>query len=244
MRKRLFFDIETSYLIVKSFYIGKRVFLDYKSIIKESKIICICYKWEHEKKVNFLAWDKKQDDKRMIATFMKVANQADEIVAHNGDKFDLTWIRTRCIKHKIPMFPQYTTIDTLKAARSKFRFPSNKLDFIGGYLDIGNKIKVDGSLWDRVILNNCQKSLAKMVNYCKMDVRLLERVYDAIKNHLKPVTHFGKDRPDCPECGSKRMTINKRITRAAGNKVVQLKCGDCGKIHTVPENKLPCTKRA
>lgn len=236
-RRRLFFDIETSYLIVKSFYLGRKVHLDYKSVIKESKIICICYKWEGEREVSYLTWDKAQDDKKMIQAFIKVANSADEIVAHNGDRFDIAWIRTRCIKHGIEMFPSYVTTDTLKAARSKFRFPSNKLDFIGGYLEIGNKIKVDLSLWDNIILNKCAKSLAKMVSYCKMDVRLLERVYLAMKNHLPAKTHPGNSPVECPECGSGATKISKPRISAAGVKKIQFQCNDCGKYHTISEKE-------
>jgi DNA polymerase elongation subunit (family B) len=46
-----------------------------------------------------LTWDKKQSDKAMIKAFLKVMAQADEIVAHNGDKFDLKWLRTRALLH-------------------------------------------------------------------------------------------------------------------------------------------------
>lgn len=236
-RRRLFFDIETSYLIVKSFYLGRKVNLDYKSVIKESKIICICYKWEKDKKVSFLTWDKNQDDKKMIQAFIKIANEADEIIAHNGDRFDLPWLRTRCIRHGIEMFPTYVTTDTLKAARSKFRFPSNKLDYIGGYLEIGNKIKVDLGLWDNIILNKCPKSLAKMVSYCKMDVKLLERVYLAMKNHLPSKTRVSKEARNCPECGSNATKISKTRMAASGNMKVQLQCNGCGKYHTVTEKQ-------
>jgi hypothetical protein len=63
--------------------------------------------------------------KKMLIEFIKVLNTADETIGHNGDKFDLAWVRTRCLFHGIDMFPSYTTIDTLKVARSKFKFNSN-----------------------------------------------------------------------------------------------------------------------
>lgn len=239
--KRLFFDIETSYMLVKTHYIGRKVFLDHRSIVRPAKIICICWKWEHKKKIESLTWDSKQDDKRMIEKFIKIANSADEIVAQNGDRFDLPWIRTRCIYHRIPMFPDYTTIDTLKASRSKFRFASNRLDFVGGYLGIGNKEKAGEELWDKITLENCQVSLKKMVRYCKRDVILLDGVFKIMNPYLVSKTHYGvmigKDKRSCPECGSDN--VRKMVNRvsAAGVKKSQYQCQGCGKYHTITENR-------
>ena len=133
-RRRLFFDIETSYCIGKFWRPGSKVFISSDNIIKHASIICICYKWEGEKEIYSLDWGlNKQDDKSQLVKFIKVANQADEIVGHNGDKFDLPWVRTRCLLHKIEVFPKYKTIDTLKISRSKFRFPDNKLNTSAKY---------------------------------------------------------------------------------------------------------------
>src|SRR5688572_1670103 len=98
-RKRLFFDIETSYNIVSTWRAGYKIDIPYQSILKERQIICICYGWEGEKKIYSLKWGK--DDKKMLQQFIKVASKADEIVGHNIDRFDTPWIKTRCLKHKI-----------------------------------------------------------------------------------------------------------------------------------------------
>jgi DNA polymerase elongation subunit (family B) len=176
-RKRLYFDIETSPNIGLFWQAGYKQKIDYSNIIKERGIICICYKWEDEKEVHSLHWDKKQCDKKLLQEFIKVANQADELVGHNGDKFDLPWIRTRCLYHRVDLFPKYVTIDTLKLSRRQFRFNSNRLDYIASYLGIGKKIKTDFNLWKDIVLNKCDKSMKKMIDYCKQDVKLLgERV--------------------------------------------------------------------
>ena len=126
MRKRLFFDIETSPNIVCSWSIGYKISLSADNIIRERGIICIGYKWAGEREVKCLTWDKNQCEKKMLLEFMKVMNDADEIIAHNGDRFDITWIRTMCLKHGIRMPPTYQSIDTLKKCRSLFRFNSNR----------------------------------------------------------------------------------------------------------------------
>lgn len=235
-RRRLFFDIETSPNIGLFWEAGYKKNIDYSNIIKERAIICICYKWEDESEVSYLTWDRKQCDKKMIQEFVKVADMANELVGHNGDKFDLAWIRTRCLYHGIPMFPNYTTIDTLKISRSKFRFNSNRLNYIADFLGIGNKIKTEFGMWKDIVLKNDKKAMDKMVKYCQMDVKLLERVFKRLNPHIEAKTHygvvFGTDRKDCPECGSDDLNIKGYRITASGIKKVQYQCQTCGKYHT------------
>lgn len=235
-RRRLYFDIETSPNIGMFWQAGYKQKIDYSNIIKERAIICICYKWEDEKEVYSLTWDSKQSDKAMLQKFVDVANLASELVGHNGDKFDLAWIRTRCLYHGIEMFPKYITIDTLKAARSKFKFNSNKLNYIADYLGIGQKIKTDFSLWKTILLDNNKKSMDDMVKYCKKDVVLLEKVYKKLQGHLEPKVHygvlFGADRGSCPECGSDDLRRMVKRTTATGLKKIQYQCNTCNKYHT------------
>jgi uncharacterized protein YprB with RNaseH-like and TPR domain len=235
-RRRLFFDIETSPNVGLFWQAGYKQRIDSDNIIKERGIICICYKWEDEKEVYGLTWDRKQNDRKMIEEFIKVAELADELIGHNGDKFDLAWIRTRCLFHDIEMFPTYQTIDTLKVARSKFRFNSNRLNYIGQYLGIGQKIKTDFNLWKDVLLKNDAKALVKMVTYCKGDVKLLENIFKKLNQHIPNKTHygviFGTDRGNCPECGSDELDIVRRRVTATGLKKIQFRCKTCGKHNT------------
>jgi len=172
----------------------------------------------------------------MLQKFIGVANTATELVGHNGDKFDLAWIRTRCLFHKIDMFPTYTTFDTLKISRSKFKFNSNRLNYIAQYLGIGGKIKTDFNLWKDIVLSKDQKSLDKMVKYCQKDVVLLEKVFSRIRSHVPHKSHygviFGQDKGSCPECGSDDLIINNRRTTATGVKKIQYICKTCNKIHS------------
>jgi len=234
-RKRLFFDIETSPNIGLFWEAGWKKNIDYSNIIKERAIICICWKWEDEKEVHEAHWDAKQNDKTLLERFIKVANVADELVGHNGDKFDLAWIRTRCLYHKIDIFPKYTTIDTLKVARQSFKFNSNKLNYIADFLGLGQKIKTEFGLWKDIVLNKDKVAMDKMIKYCKKDVILLEQVFKTLKNHIPPKTHygviFGGDRGSCPECGSDELVVNNRIVRASGLKKIQYRCKTCGKLH-------------
>jgi DNA polymerase elongation subunit (family B) len=244
--KRLFFDIETSPNIGLFWTAGYKLNISPDSIIKERAIICICYKWAGDDKIYSLQWDNNQDDKKLLEKFILVANEADEIVGHNGDRFDLPWIRTRCLYHRIPVFPNYSTLDTLKSARSKFKFNSNKLDYIAKFLGIGQKTHTGYDLWKKVVLDKDKESLDYMVEYCKNDVELLEKVYNEMSTYIPAKTHHGVlndgEKYSCPECGSENMKFSKKRYSALGTPRIQLQCENCHKYHTVSstiyENKL------
>lgn len=239
--KRLYLDVETSPNIGLFWSAGIKQKIDYENIIKERAIICICYKWEGDKEVHSLTWDKDQDDEKMLRKFMKIANTADELVGHNLAKYDMAWIRTRCLYHEIDCFPEYTMVDTLKYSRSKFRFNSNRLDYIGKYLGVGKKIHTDFDLWKNIVLHKSKESLKRMVNYCKGDVLLLQKVYNKMKNHIPPKSHYGMqaggERHSCSECGSNDLAVAKRRMTAAGTRKIQFQCNNCGKYTTCPERK-------
>lgn len=240
-KKRLFFDIEVSPNIGIFWTAGFKQTISYESILKERAIICICYKWEGEKRVYSLTWDKKQCDKKLLNEFVKVADQSDEMIGHNGDRFDLTWIRTRAAFHRIPVTPFLKTIDTLKIARRLFRFNSNRLDYLGQFLEIGCKITTHYSLWKEVI-NKDQAALRKMVKYCNNDVRLLEQVFQRLAHYDKPKTHFGiingRGKSSCPNCGGVNTIINRHRVSATGEKKYVMQCKDCYKFYTVSKNAL------
>ena len=134
------------------------------------------------------------------------------------------------------MFPTYQTIDTLKVSRSKFKFNSNKLNYIADYLGIGQKIKTEFGLWKSIVLENDKSAMEKMIKYCKKDVVLLQQVFEALRSHMDPKVHYGvifnQDRGSCPECGSDELEIIRRRTTATGLKKIQYKCKTCYTHHT------------
>lgn len=236
--KRLFFDIETSPNIGFFWDAGYRKTISYDNIIKERAIICICWKWAGEKKTYSLQWDESQDDKRVLLDFMEVLNEADEAIGHNGDNFDLKWIRTRCLFHRIPAFPQYTTLDTLKKSRRFFRFNSNRLDYIGKFLGLEGKEDTGGfGLWWEICVNNCKKSMDKMIKYCKRDVVLLEEVFNQIQPYITHNTHHGVLHGEyaysCPNCGSNDSKVHMTRTTKMGTVRRSMVCKDCRQMFTL-----------
>ena len=230
--KRLFFDIETSPMIVYSWRTGWKLNIPTDNIIEDWKIICISYKWESEDKVHTLTWDENKCDRQMLIDFIKIMNEADECIAHNGDRFDVKKIRTRCIYHRIPMFPKYRTLDTLKKARSGFNFNSNRLDYIAKFLGVGAKLEHEGfNMWVKCMQGD-EQALKDMVKYCEMDIIVLEDVFLTLQNYTLNNTHVGshngKLKASCPSCGSEDIALLKNSFTAKGTIKRVMECSPCG----------------
>lgn len=236
---RLIWDIETSPNIAFLWRCGYKMSVGHHNIIKERAVICICYKWEGEKKVHSLQWDKG-DDKKMLEEFMEVAKQADELIAHNGDKFDIKWFNTRCLFHGIEPMADWKTVDTLVIARRRFTFNSNRLDYLGQFL-LGEGKEDDGGFgtWRDIVLHNCPKAMKRMVKYCKKDVALLERVWKLLEPYHKPKTHVGtlngQEKWTCPWTGSENVFKSKTRYTTAGTRQHQMKSKESGGYYTISQ---------
>ena len=230
--RRMFFDIETSPNQMFSWRSGYNLNLGPDNIIKERAIICICWKWENEDKVYHLQWDKDQCDRKMLEQFTDELSKADEVIGHNGDRYDIKWVRTRCLIHRIPFNATVKSLDTLKKARSAFNFNSNKLDYIGKVLGVGQKLETGGfDLWKRICLLNCKESMHKMVTYCKQDVILLEDVFQAMQSYIHQNSHVGVhqggSKHSCPSCGSEQITLLSSPITKAGTIQRHIECNEC-----------------
>lgn len=236
--KRLIWDIETSPNVGLFWDAGYRKNIPYDNIIRERAIICIAYKWEGSKKTECLEWNDGCD-KKLVEDFIEIANQSDEMVAHNGDKYDITFLTARALKHGMVVNPQIKTVDTLAIARKRFRLNSNRLDYIAEYLGHGNKIKTEFGLWKAITLDNCPKAMKKMVKYCKKDVDLLEAVWKKLQPYHNPKTHVGvmvgKDKWTCPDTGSENVHVNKTKITAAGTVRYEMYCRDSRRYYTISQ---------
>lgn len=236
--KRLFWDIETSPNIHYSWKAGSKIFLSHDSILKERTIICIGYKWQHEKRSHCITWNY-WDDKELIQEFTTIANQADELVAHYGDKFDLKWFKGRNLIHGLPPLPDYKTVDTYKIASKHFYLNSYKLDYLAYILTGKRKIKTDYDLWKSVCNDNNPKSLAKMAKYCKMDAYLVQSVWEELSAYQVPSVHSGVlsglDRWTCPHCSSEEVILSKTRSTSKGIIQRQMQCSSCHRYYTVSD---------
>ena len=110
----------------------------------------------------------EQDDRRIVSELAELIREADIVVAHNIDKFDLPVFTRACSRTGRNRSP-VKSIDTLKLAKGAFRLPYNKLDYLADFLFGDKKIKTDFDLRKRCYHGDA-KALAEMLRYNKKDV--------------------------------------------------------------------------
>lgn len=234
----LLVDLETSPLICYTWGTFEQNAL---KVIKEWKILCFAWKWLGDKKTNIVSLHEyAEDEAKLVGVLWELFNQAEVIIAHNGDHFDIKKSNAKFIEHGLTPPSTYKTVDTLKVARQKFKFTSNRLDALGEHLGLGRKIQTGGfELWDKCLQGD-EKAWKKMTDYCKQDVKLLEKVYLKLRPWITghPNMNLYNDTVSCcPNCGSS--SVQKRgyaYTRV--NKFQRWQCLDCGSWHQSPLNNV------
>ena len=234
--RRLYFDLEVSPDVVLSWRTGSKLFIGPDAIVRERAIICACWTWNDEDKIHSLQWDNG-DDKQLVIDLAKVMNEADEIVAHFGDRFDIPWLKGRNLIHGLPPLPLYKSVDTYKLAKRNFYLNSYKLDYLGKILLDEGKIDVPYSLWKRITLDNEPSALKDMVTYCKQDIVLLRKVYKELSAYDAPKSHTGVmnglERWSCPHCGSEDVKVSKTRVTPRGMIQKQMQCGGCHRYYSI-----------
>lgn len=251
--KVLIYDIETTHNIAAIF----RLFEDYTShenILRERYVVSIAWKWLNAKKVSAVSVldnptlyrRDPHNDKFVIETFRAVLEEADVIVAHNGDQYDIKFLEGRMLFHEMSPLPPTTTIDTLKIAKSRLLLNSNKLDYLARYLGLGKKVRTDNEWWLDIIQGGPKAfaAIRKMVHYNKEDVNLLEGVFLKLRpycaNHINNEITGGTG---CPRCGSDRFQ-SRGVHRAISRTYQRFQCQACGGWwRAVKNTTLKTTKR-
>lgn len=236
--RRLFYDIEVSPNKGSFWQPGYKLNIDYRAIREERAVICIGYMWEWDSNATVISWDRNQCDKKILKEFSRVIRGADECVGHNIDRFDLPWIRTRAMFHRIDPIPPAKTADTLQWARKYFKFNSNRLDYLARFLGIGCKIRTENDLWDAVCWDDDRAALGRMEKYCAHDVELTPQVYKILAEYgCPPKTHVGVlnggEKWSCPKCGSYKVGPFQRCVTAAGSEQMKMQCKKCGGYYRI-----------
>ena len=200
-------------------------------------ILSFAYKWAGDKKVSTVALPDygrfkrdREDDGNLVKALWKLYDAADLIIAHNGDRFDIKKSNARFIFHGLKPPSPYKSIDTLKIARSKFGFLSNRLNDLGAHLGLGRKLPHTGfHLWKQCMLTASPKHWNKLRKYNARDVTLLERIYERLRpwSPSHPNLAALSEKPCCPVCQS--LDIQRRgFNLARTKKTPRFHCQSCG----------------
>lgn len=173
---------------------------------------------------------ERHNDRELAKALWRVFDEADVIIAHNGDGFDIKKANTRFIAHGLKPPSPFRSIDTLKEARKIGKATSNKLDDLCQDLEIGKKVAHTGkNLWRDCIAGDLL-AWKVMKKYNAHDVYLLEKLYYYLRPWMKahPNLRLYDQKFGCPVCGSKRFQ-HRGVEHLLGYDMERLSCNECGK---------------
>lgn len=222
--RTLLFDIETSLMPVAVFQLSGNEWISPENILSERHLISVCWRWLGEDKIHSVSLldDPKRfardphDDLYVAKTFHKVLSEADVVVGHNSDYFDIKYLKTRMLVHGLPPLPPIASLDTYKVAKKHFMLASNKLDYVARLLKVGKKMDTPKGLWLDVLRGD-KKAIKIMIAYNKVDVDILEAVFKKLAPYMDNHTNrelFGGS--GCPRCGSTKIQsrgVHRAISR-------------------------------
>lgn len=203
-----------------------------------SSIIVAGYKVLGEPDVHaFCAWDYSgwktdvNDDREICEAIATVIRGADQVVTHNGKRFDWKHLQTRMRKHKMEPLPRIPHIDTCAELKREYFLHSNSLKNSSRFLTDEEKMDHEG--WDLWVKVHGRDVVAQetMKQYCMQDVRALEALYYELRPTARGGLNHNLFMPAgsmvCPKCGSTRLqSRGKAYTKTRSSQ--RYVCIDCG----------------
>ncbi len=233
--KILIYDIETAPILA---WVWSNWQTNVIATLEDWYVLSVQHMWYDPKGGEDIVFKKKAkskgDDKALLKHAWKLIDEADVIVAHNGDSFDIKKLNTRFLKHGLGLPSPSIQIDTKKEAKRHLNLASYSLKEIARYYDLGQKTPHTGfEMWEGCMAND-PYWWGKMEEYGNMDVQVLRAVYV----FLFPVSNYPGRAGNrfnaqqwygfhtCTQCGSSETTVRKEYRTKAGYKHA-VRCEDC-----------------
>lgn len=165
-------------------------------------VLCVCYESsKHPGEICTLrndeiskGWKKgrRGDDKEIVRRTNTVIREHDVVVAHNGQRFDLPFLRTRAMRWGLPALEEPKIVDPLAILWRKHRLRSNRLGALSDILGLSDKkTPLDLSVWADAMLNGSKSAMDLIVEHCEADVRVLSGVLPHVTPYVKVLDHKG-----------------------------------------------------
>jgi hypothetical protein len=238
--KILCFDLELAPLVLQGWGLYDQNF-GLNQIERDWFILSFAAKFLDKDEIHYFDQRNSKDladDLELVQRLHKIINEADILLGHNLDKFDVKKLNARFIRHSLPPIHPKQTIDTLKIAKKFFSFTSNKLEYIAKFLKCEEKSKhskfLGHTLWSEC-LNGNEEAFKEMEIYNKQDVITTIEVYQKLVVYDPSINFqtFGQAR--ICSCGGTSFFKNGLKYTKQG--IFQLyRCPGCGKGFVEKEN--------
>jgi len=200
--KILYLDIETSPNVAHVWGIWQQN-VSINQLLESSYTLCWAAKWKGDREVLFDSVFQSRP-RTMIKRIHALIEQADMVVHYHGTSFDIPTLNKEFLLQGMAPPSPVKEMDLLRVVRKRFRFPSNKLDYVAQRLGLGKKYAHEGhTLWIKCMAND-PKAWKEMEAYNRHDVVLLEKLYEKLLPWISPghLSHavFAVEAV-CPTCG-------------------------------------------
>lgn len=227
--KILTIDIETSPSLAYVWKIWDEN-IGINQLVDVTETLCFSAKWYGQKKTMFFS-SYEHGPETMVKEAYELIDQADIIIHWNGKRFDMPHLSREFLLAQMTPPSPVQQIDLMQVVRQRFKFTSNKLDFVAQQLGVGSKIHkgVDFTLW-KGCMDGDPEAWKTMEKYNRQDVVITEKVFDKIKPWLGGLMNVGLFTGDsfaCNICGSE--SLQRRGFKYKKKTIVQqYACMDCG----------------
>ena len=203
--KILLLDIETAPNLAYVWGLWKEnVSID--KIVNSGYVLCWTAKWLGGGAIYFQSVQRTKP-RLMMLELHRLLDDADAVITYNGTSFDLPTVNKEFIQLGMTPPTPYKGIDLIHTARKRFRFPSNKLDYVCKALGLGTKVRHSGfEMWIGCMAKD-RTAWAEMEKYNRQDVVILEQLYRRLLPWIigHPNQSTFEDRDCCPTCGSEKV---------------------------------------
>lgn len=205
----------------------------------EWSILSFSAKWLGNKRVIYMdtsgrGVNKVRNDDYLLVALWKLLDEADIVVAQNGQSFDIKKINARMLMADMRPYSPIKVIDTKLVAQKHFNFTSNKLAWLSDHLTATvkseHKLFPGFKLWTECLKDN-PKAWAEMKKYNCIDTIATEELYlklrPWIEGHPNVAVYRDMQLVSCPKCGSAK--VQKRGTSVTQTgQYHRYQCQDCG----------------
>lgn len=251
MPKVLLFDIETSAVEALTWG-GYEQNVGQNQVIKDWYVLSWAAKWHDSDEIVYQDVRSKSPnnpkiDYEILKGIHKMLSEADIVIGHNSNKFDIKKLNARFIKYRLKPLNHYKKFDTLRIARKHFNFTFNTLSYLAEYLEVPIKKSLHSKFPGMEMWKHCmgkvgnaktrKEAFTEMESYNRTDVAVLQQIYDILAPYEPALKFSSYAQVTTCSCGSQTF-IKDGLDYTAKGIYQRYCCKQCGKIFKDRSNNL------
>lgn len=139
---------------------------------------------------------KRSYDRALVEAFLHILGDCHIAYAHNGDRFDVRWLRTVALKYELNM-PRIKLVDPCSIAWRKYLLGRNSLEAVADFLGLEGeggssaKLHVSPDVWRKALMDDDDAAWALLVQRCESDVEVLNKIASKVTGDVGMIDYGG-----------------------------------------------------